>query len=395
MVDDERNVVITATIGGRRLRLATPKQWRAAIANNDITRNMQVDYESEPGSKSTRAAGDIPELDAFFEELHGPREVALPPLPPPPPPRPQRSMAPAKTPVADQVDDPDKRVEFEYSASSGYSDSKSKIIGAGFITVLLAALVIWSFDNEISPETEPEPTHSVTAANLNCREEPTTRSAVVMQYAQDDQIVSSEELNGWIKSQNECWVNGNYVNEIAAEQVSAGATLAAAEDAAASSNVDFNVPAYRAEPQIGWSGSSDESGGVARYGYLLKWGDPGYNFEMVEDEWMEVRCDGLDGTISISFGANVDPSDDGKRNVIFEISTDRFERTGPIGEAGLFPATPEPLLPKGDPLLDAMMNGYRMQVHFGTRRPEPQMDVSLIGARKVFSRHLSKCIDSL
>jgi len=285
--------------------------------------------------------------------------------------------------------------EFEYSASSGYSDSKSKIIGIIVIGTLLAVLAGWYFSDKLFPKAEPKPTHFVTAAGLNCREEPTARSAIVMQYAQDDQIVSSEELNGWIKSQNECWVSGSYVNEIAAEQVTAGATLAAAEDAAASSNVDFNVPAYRAEPQIGWSGSSDESGGLARYGYLLKWGDPGYNFEMVEDEWMEVRCDGLDGTISISFGANVDPSDDGKRNVIFEISTDRFERTGPIGEAGLFPATPEPLLPKGDPLLDAMMNGYRMQVHFGTRRPEPQMDVSLIGARKVFSRHLSKCIDSL
>ena len=131
--------------------------------------------------------------------------------------------------------------EFEYSASSGYSDSKSKIIGIIVIGTLLAVLAGWYFSDKVFPEAEPQPTHFVTAAGLNCREEPTTRSAVVMQYAQDDQIVSSEERNGWIKSQNECWVSGSYVNEIAAEQVTAGATLAAAEDAAASSAQDTPV----------------------------------------------------------------------------------------------------------------------------------------------------------
>jgi len=103
--------------------------------------------------------------------------------------------------------------EFEYSASSGYSDSKSKIIGIIVIGTLLAVLAGWYFSDKVFPEAEPQPTHFVTAAGLNCREEPTTRSAVVMQYAQDDQIVSSEERNGWIKSQNDCWVSGGYLRE--------------------------------------------------------------------------------------------------------------------------------------------------------------------------------------
>jgi len=103
--------------------------------------------------------------------------------------------------------------EFEYSASSGYSDSKSKIIGIVVIGALLAVLAGWYFSDKVFPEAEPQPTHFVTAAGLNCREEPTTRSAVVMQYAQDDQIVSSEERNGWIKSQNDCWVSGGYLRE--------------------------------------------------------------------------------------------------------------------------------------------------------------------------------------
>jgi hypothetical protein len=112
------------------------------------------------------------------------------------------------------LDDADEPAEFEDSASSVYSDSKSAIVGVVVIAVLLAALAGWYFSDKIFPEDEPQPTYFVTASGLNCREGPTTRSAVVMQFSRDDQIVSAEERNGWIKSQNGCWVSGSYVSEI-------------------------------------------------------------------------------------------------------------------------------------------------------------------------------------
>lgn len=132
--------------------------------------------------------------------------------------------------------------EFEDSTSSVYSDSKSAIVGIVVIGVLLAVLAGWYFSDKVFPEAEPQPTHFVTAAGLNCREEPTTRSAVVMQYAQDDQIVSWEERNGWIKSQNECWVSGSYVSEIVA-------TGQPADSAEAQGNLgDCHAPDDNCEP---------------------------------------------------------------------------------------------------------------------------------------------------
>lgn len=223
MVDDERNIIITATVGGRRRRLATRKQWRTAIANNDITRDTQVDYEPGPGSKSTIAAGDIPELDAFFEELHGPREVTPPPPPPPPPPsvaltspRPPTSKRAKSKPAAKKV--PEAPTEFEDGTPSSYSDSTSKVIGVGcavlVAVILFAVIVNRLLDIATSPRAEPEPTHVVTASSLNCRAEPSTQSAVVMGFMRGEQIVSEGERNGWIKSQNGCWVSADHVRAL-------------------------------------------------------------------------------------------------------------------------------------------------------------------------------------
>ena len=147
-----------------------------------------------------------------------------------------------------------------------------------------------------------------------------------------------------------------------------------------------------ASARTGWAGTSNASGGIANYGYQLRPGDRGFDPEMAENQAMNVRCDGFDGRVSISIGADVDPADADKHNVIFEIGSDRFERRGPIEEGGLFTGAPIAQLSRGDPMLEAMMAGYSMRVHVGTERPTPVMDVSLSGTRDVFTRHLRACL---
>ncbi|WP_157959724.1 hypothetical protein [Devosia submarina] len=144
--------------------------------------------------------------------------------------------------------------------------------------------------------------------------------------------------------------------------------------------------------QTGWSGESNESGGIVSYGYLLGPEDQDFDPEMAENETFSVRCDGFDGRLSIAFAGNVDPADGHKHNVIFEIDRDRFERSGPIEEGGLYPGAPIALLKRGDPLIEAMMAGYSLRLHVGTERPLPVMEIMLTGTREVFTRHLQACL---
>ncbi|MFO6430265.1 TonB family protein [Erythrobacter sp. W302b] len=61
--------VVTARVAGRPRRLATEKQWRAAISGGDLKPDDLVEYEAPDCSPETRAAGYVPELQGLFEEL--------------------------------------------------------------------------------------------------------------------------------------------------------------------------------------------------------------------------------------------------------------------------------------------------------------------------------------
>ena len=69
------DAVIIAKIGGRQRRLSTPKQWRAAIANHDITRVTPITYEPGPGRQADMLAGACPDLVPLFVEILGSRDI--------------------------------------------------------------------------------------------------------------------------------------------------------------------------------------------------------------------------------------------------------------------------------------------------------------------------------
>ena len=71
------DAVIIAKIGGRQRRLSTPKQWRAAIANHDITRVTPITYEPGPGRQADMLAGACPDLVPLFVEILGSRDIPV------------------------------------------------------------------------------------------------------------------------------------------------------------------------------------------------------------------------------------------------------------------------------------------------------------------------------
>jgi len=175
------DVVITAKIGGRQLRLSTPKQWRAAIANQDIGRDSAIRYEPGLGRQADMLAGECPELIPLFDEIlgpiageAGPASVPLPPpsaLPEPAPvaspsvPSAQPSDFPADLPAKVQSigvdpsesDDEigEKRVpetsEPEWSSSPTGEGTGAKVVLTIIALVLLLAIVRCSTDGSSSP----------------------------------------------------------------------------------------------------------------------------------------------------------------------------------------------------------------------------------------------------
>lgn len=75
------NPVIVAKVGGKQRRLATPRQWRAAIANGEIARDTEIVFEQSRSRLAAMPAGDCPELIALFDEILGPVAIASPPPP--------------------------------------------------------------------------------------------------------------------------------------------------------------------------------------------------------------------------------------------------------------------------------------------------------------------------
>jgi protein TonB len=69
MLTEGGRAVVTARVAGRPRRLATEKQWRAAIACGDLKPDDRVEYQAPDCSPDTRTAGDVPELRALFSEL--------------------------------------------------------------------------------------------------------------------------------------------------------------------------------------------------------------------------------------------------------------------------------------------------------------------------------------
>lgn len=69
MAIDGGRAVVTARVAGRPRRLATEKQWRAAIAGGELKPDHLVEYAAPDCSPDTRAAGDVPELQSLFAEL--------------------------------------------------------------------------------------------------------------------------------------------------------------------------------------------------------------------------------------------------------------------------------------------------------------------------------------
>ena len=148
----------------------------------------------------------------------------------------------------------------------------------------------------------------------------------------------------------------------------------------------------QASQGLTWKGRSNASGGVVDYGYQLTPEDPGFDFEMAESESLQIRCDGFDGRLTIAFAANVHPDDERKHNVIFEMGYDRFERSGPLDEGGLFPGAPIATMEKGDPVIAALVRSRSIRVHVGTLRVEPLLDLPLTDAHDLFREHLRACL---
>ena len=73
------DAAIIAKVGGRQRRLSTPKQWRAAIANDDIARDTPITYEPGSGQQTEMLAGGCPDLIPLFAEILGPGDTALAP----------------------------------------------------------------------------------------------------------------------------------------------------------------------------------------------------------------------------------------------------------------------------------------------------------------------------
>jgi hypothetical protein len=104
--------IITARIGDRQRRLSTPKQWRLAIHNGDLTRESPIQYELGLRQEEM-LAGDCPELTALFDELLGPVQSVPTISPPPPPPPPAPPPTPSSEISTEPDDEADDEEEFE------------------------------------------------------------------------------------------------------------------------------------------------------------------------------------------------------------------------------------------------------------------------------------------
>lgn len=69
MSTEAGRAVVTARIAGRPRRLATERQWRAAVANGDLAPETLVQYEGPTGVSVTSPAREVPELEPLFAAL--------------------------------------------------------------------------------------------------------------------------------------------------------------------------------------------------------------------------------------------------------------------------------------------------------------------------------------
>lgn len=174
--------VVTARVAGRPRRLATEKQWRAAIAGGDLKPDDRVEYEAADCAADTRAAGDVPELQALFSALfpgfaewRSPAErepefaptSAEVPEPEPaviqqaPPPRQEATVAssgemvgenqaagkPVKRPAASAA----RPVSGRASGPGKRSAAQPLLIGGGVIALLALGVVAFSGSEEDGP----------------------------------------------------------------------------------------------------------------------------------------------------------------------------------------------------------------------------------------------------
>lgn len=145
--------------------------------------------------------------------------------------------------------------------------------------------------------------------------------------------------------------------------------------------------AYAQSPAYHWIGRSNEAGGVVEYVAS----NP--TIENSEDERFEIRCDGFDRRLTLSFLAENTATGDEAKTAIFKIDSDLFKRYGDLGNGGLYPQTPIIFTTAEDPLIAALMGGSSVQIYFGSIADRfPDYEVSLAGTRETFSRHLAACL---
>jgi hypothetical protein len=144
--------------------------------------------------------------------------------------------------------------------------------------------------------------------------------------------------------------------------------------------------AYAAEQS--WKGQSNDHGGRVLYGYFV---DPpeSLNPEIAESRPLTITCNGFDGSLIVSI-----PDDHPTFNVgsklQFVVDHDVFEYGAGLSYVGGdFTAVPIVELPKGDPLIEALMRGRSTNVFFAGYQV---MTVPLAGTRGLFTSHLRPCL---
>jgi hypothetical protein len=239
MIDEERNPVVSVKVAGRMRRLATPKQWRSAIANGELARDTPVTLERGLGRQAQMAAGDVEELFVLFDELIGPAVAPPPPLPLPPPPpslqpspatpsplptSPERlgsegtAMPPPVPPSAAAEDELEEDASEEYYPSdpeppvTNDIHKAGRLIGAGLVLLVAIGFVLSNRSEHSAASDEAEGAMIAAGSqyserfyasrDLPTRASPSESARESGQISRGEQVLTTPPVDGWVELAN-------------------------------------------------------------------------------------------------------------------------------------------------------------------------------------------------
>lgn len=230
MTEEGRNPVISVKAAGRMRRLATPKQWRSAIANGELTRVTPVTLERGPGRHAQMEAGEIKELSALFDELVGPVSAppppSAPPAPPPPPSPPlpvsgliddEAPAAPAPTVAVEEEEQTETFEEPAYFADPTPTvitdGSKTPLLIGGTLVLLLVVGFVLSNRSGDSAASDAAEEAMLPAdsqysqrfwapRDLPIRASRSDAALESGQLARGDQVLTTPPADGWVQLAN-------------------------------------------------------------------------------------------------------------------------------------------------------------------------------------------------